>query len=224
MKRLRVLLTATIAAMVALLALAAPALAHVTVSAPGAKAGSSDQEIDFRVPVEEKANTVGVTVFFPQQHPIASVDVQPIAGWHNTEKSVKLKKPIKTDDGDITTAVARVTWTAQHGNGLRPGDAGIFTVLAGQLPSTRRLIFKAVQRYSNGTTVRWDQQAAPGSNADPQHPAPVLRLQHGSAAASSSSSSSFTFDGQTILSIAAIVVAAIALGVAVVSRAKKSSS
>jgi uncharacterized protein len=223
MSRVRTVALAVGAALVGLLFLAGPAWAHVTVSAPGARPGGSDQLISFRVPVEENSATVGVTIAFPTDHPIASVLVNPVPGWRNTEKTVTLAKPIHTDDGDITTAVSQVTWTAEQGQGLQPGEVGIFTVLAGQLPDVHRLVFRAVQTYANGDVVRWIEQAAPGSHAEPEHPAPVLRL--GSPAAdpssSASSSSSSSSDlGPTILSIAALVVAAVALGVALVSRAK----
>src|SRR3954451_11193666 len=99
MKRLALL---TAAALLALVALAGPAFAHVTVSAPGATRGGSDQEITFRVPVEKDAATVKVEVALPTTTPIASVDVKPIAGWTHREQTVKLAKPISTDDGEIT--------------------------------------------------------------------------------------------------------------------------
>jgi uncharacterized protein YcnI len=217
MTRARTVALTLVAAFAGMLVLAIPAFAHVTVSAPGARPGGSDQEISFRVPVEENSATTAFTIAFPMNHPIASVLVNPVAGWRNSEKSVKLKKPIHTDDGDITTAVSQITWAAQRGHGLRPGDAGIFTVLAGLLPNTHRLVFKAIQTYANGDVVRWIEQAAPGSNAQPEHPAPVLRLD---ASDSSDPSSSSNSKSTEILSIAALVVAAAALGVALVGRAK----
>jgi uncharacterized protein YcnI len=217
MTRVRTVALALVAALAGLLLLAGPASAHVTVSAPGARPGGSDQQITFRVPVEEKSATTAVTIAFPMNHPIASVLVNPVPGWRNSEKSVKLKKPIHTDDGDITTAISKITWKAQRGHGLRPGEAGIFTVLAGLLPDSHRLVFKAIQTYANGDVVRWIEQAAPGSNSQPEHPAPVLRLDASNSSDPGSSSSS---RGPTILAIAALVVAAAALGVALVGRAK----
>lgn len=216
MTRVRIVTVALVAAFAGLLVFAGAAFAHVTVSAPGARPGGSDQQISFRVPVEENSATTEVTIAFPTNHPIASVLVNPVPGWRNREKSVKLKKPIHTDDGDITTAVAQVTWKAQRGHGLQPGEAGIFTVLAGQLPNAHKLVFKAIQTYANGDVVRWIEQAAPGSNAQPEHPAPVLRLD----ASTSDPGSATSSKGPTILSIAALVVAAAALGVALVGRAK----
>jgi len=165
--------------------LAAAASAHVTVSAPGATRGGSDQEITFRVPVEKDADTVGLKLQLPTSTPIASVDVEPTAGWTHTETMTKLPKPIVTDDGDITEAVREIDWTAQKGSGLKPGEFGAFTIIAGQLPDASSLTFRAIQLYSDGSQVAWNEVAAPGSKEEPQNPAPVLQL----AAASGSTPS-----------------------------------
>jgi uncharacterized protein len=144
-------------------------------------------------------------------------------GWTHSEVTSKLAKPIVTDDGDITTAVTRVTWTATAG-GLRPGEFGEFTILAGQLPDVATLTFGALQTYSDGSVVRWIETAAPGSSAEPEHPAPTLTLAAAGESAqrarpsSSSSSGSTTAD---VLSIVAVVLAAGALGLAVVNRARR---
>jgi uncharacterized protein YcnI len=225
MSRVRTAAAALGAALVGLFVLAGPAAAHVTVTAPGARPGGSDQEISFRVPVEENSATVAFTVVFPTDHPIASVLVSPVAGWRHTDKTARLSTPVKTDDGDITTAVSQITWTAERGHGLQPGEVGIFTVLAGQLPDVHELVFRAVQTYASGDVVRWIEQPAPGSSAAPEHPAPVLRLgaapTDASAPHSADTSASSSSDrGPTILSIAALAVAAAALGIALVSRAK----
>ena len=179
MTRLRTVAVAGTAAAVALLVLAAPAFAHVTVSAPGATRGGSDQEITFRVPVEKAVNTVGLKVALPTDTPIAGVEVQAMPGWTHTEKSTKLATPIHTDDGDITEAVSEIDWTAQQGQGLKPGEFGAFTILAGQLPDAPTLTFKAIQTYADGSSVAWIETAAPGSSAAPEHPAPVLTLAAG---------------------------------------------
>jgi uncharacterized protein len=206
-----------------MLAAAAPAFAHVTVSAPGATRGGSDQLITFRVPVEENRATVKLAVSLPSTTPIASVAVLPMPGWTHSEVTSKLAKPIVTDDGDITSAVTRVTWTATAG-GLRPGEFGEFTILAGQLPDVATLTFGALQTYSDGSVVRWIETAAPGSSAEPEHPAPTLTLAAAGESAqrarpsSSSSSGSTTAD---VLSIVAVVLAAGALGLAVVNRARR---
>jgi uncharacterized protein len=224
MRRLALLIAAALAA---LIAFAAPALAHVTVSAPGATRGGSDQEITFRVPVEKTVDTVGLTIALPTNTPIASVLVQPTPGWTHSQKTVKLVHPIKTDDGNITTAVSQISWRVSAGRGLTPGEFGAFTIIAGQLPDTASLTFKALQYYSDGSVVAWNQIAAPGT-AEPDNPAPVLQLASSTLATSSPARAAEPAKapsnaGPVVLSIIALVVAAAALGVAAVSRSKRST-
>ena len=38
------------------------------------------------------------------------------------------------------------------------------------------MTFKAIQTYSDGQEVDWTEVAAPGSKAEPEHPAPTLKL------------------------------------------------
>ncbi|MDT4983439.1 MAG: hypothetical protein QOF95_929 [Pseudonocardiales bacterium] len=231
MTRLGTIALAGSAAAVALLVLAAPAFAHVTVSAPGATRGGSDQEITFRVPVEKNVNTVGVKVALPTNTPIASVEVQAMPGWTHTEKTTKLATPIKTDDGEITEAVTEIDWTAQPGQGLKPGEFGAFTIIAGLLPDAPTVTFKAIQTYADGSSTAWIETAAPGS-AEPEHPAPVLTLAAAdstgapantataTAIAQPAASKATSNTGPVVLSIVALVLAAAALGLAVVSRAR----
>jgi len=196
------------AMLVAMLALAAPASAHVTVSAPGAARGGSDAVITFRVPTEsDTASTTGLQVRLPTDTPIAGVLVRPIPGWTHTEKTVKLATPISTDDGDITEAVAEIDWTASAG-GIGPGEFGEFVVMAGQLPDAPRITFKAVQIYSDGSRTAWAEVPAPGSTVEPEHPAPSLDLASAAPVAESSASNSRT---------GAVILGSVALAVAVAS-------
>jgi uncharacterized protein YcnI len=217
MTRARTALVALLAVLVGAFVLAGPAAAHVTVSAPGATSGGSDQQITFRVPVEEKANTTKITIEIPTNTPIGFLDVVPVPGWTDSQQTTKLKKPIKTDDGSIDTAVSQVTWTATSG-GLKPGEIGLFNVVAGQLPDTKQLVFRALQTYANGDVVRWTETAAPGSNAEPEHPAPTLDLTADTAGGTSSSSSSSSNTVPLVLSIVALVLALAALALAVARR------
>ena len=241
MKKFALLLAALC---VALVAFAVPASAHVTVAAPGAIRGGSDQEITFRVPVEKKVDTVGLKIELPVATPIATVLVEPITGWTNTEQSTTLTTPIHTDDGDFTTAVTEISWTAKPGNGLKPGEFGAFTIIAGRLPDVAEIAFGAVQTYADGSVVNWNQVAAPGSTAQPDFPKPTLQLAAAqadsgaasTAAAPSTASSTATATatgastttkpasttGATILGVIALVVAAGALGLSVVTRARRS--
>ena len=213
--------TAVVAALAsAALAFAAvPAWAHVTVDAPGATKGGGDQIINVRVPNEsDTASTVGLELQLPTDTPIASILVQPTPGWTFAETSVTLPKPIVTDDGTITKAVSELDWTAAPGQGINPREFQQFVLIAGQLPDAPSVTFKAIQTYSDGRVVSWTDVAAPGSKAELGHPAPVLTLPQ---SIDNTSKSKASDTGPIVLSIVALVVAAAALGLAFVGRARR---
>lgn len=205
-----------------LAAAAAPALAHVTISAPGATQGG-DAVLTFQVPTEsDTLSTVALKVQLPTDHPIASVSVQSIPGWTIKTVTTKLASPIKTDDGEVTEAVSEIDWTADNAAAaIKPGQFGQFPVSAGPLPDVDVLTFKAIQTYSDHSQVAWIEETAPGSTAEPDHPAPTVSLapaapQSSTPAAGATGHGSNT--GAVILSIVALVVAAAALALAFVRR------
>src|SRR5215470_8995676 len=160
----------------ALLALAAPALAHVSVSSPDATQGGSGT-ITFRVPDEsESAATTKVTVQIPVDQGIAAVSVLPVPGWTHKETTTKLATPVTTDDGDqVTEAVSTVEWTAATAAaGIEPGEYGEFSVTAAPLPKAESITFKVLQTYRDGKQVAWIEESVNGAEA--AHPAPVLTL------------------------------------------------
>lgn len=165
------------AAGVLALAVAAPASAHVTVHADDSTRGASDAVLAFRVPNERpNAATTKLEVAFPTATPLLGVLVAPHPGWTSAVTSTALKPPVKTDDGTVTEAVSRITWTANTpADAIPAGDYTDFTVTAGQLPDTPTLTFKALQTYSNGEIVRWIGEEQSGQ-PEPDNPAPVLTL------------------------------------------------
>lgn len=197
-----------------------PAVAHVTVHSDEPTRGASDAAVIFRTPNEEDhAATVKLQVFFPTEHPLLDVLVEPHHGWRATTKVDDLAKPVTTDDGKITEAVSEVTWTANRtADGLQPGQGDDFVVIAGELPDTPSVTFRVLQTYSNGDVVKWIETQAPGAD-EPEHPAPVLTLAPATSAkqstsnpssptATTRSSSSSSSDGLGRgLAIAALVVA-----------------
>jgi uncharacterized protein len=175
-------LAALAALVVGVMALAAlPAGAHVSIKPSSAPKGGFEV-LSFNVPNEaDNANTVKLEVTFPTKSPIASVSTQPMFGWTAQAEKSTLSKPVKTDDGEVTEAVSKITWTATDG-GLQPGQFDLFTISAGPLPTnTSKLTFKVVQTYSNGDVVNWIQETAKGA-PEPDHPAPTLTLTKASSA------------------------------------------
>ena len=170
----------------ALLLLAGPASAHVTVN-PSSVAQGSYTEVNVRVPNEEtSANTTQVQLYLPTDHPIASVATEAVPGWTVTVQKTKLSKPLTTDDGQVTEAVSEITWT---GGTIKPGQFQDFALSLGPMPTdTDTLTFKALQTYSDGSVVRWIQPTVEGQ-AEPANPAPVLHLTSAAGSGSSDSAS-----------------------------------
>jgi uncharacterized protein YcnI len=179
MQRSRRALTATAAAAITLAAtvlMAGTATAHVLVQPGKLPKGAADVIFSFSTPNETTdTNVTQLEVDFPTDHPLASAYAQNLAGWNATVVTTKLAKPITTDDGQISEAVSQIVWTATAG-GIPPQQFGLFTVSVGQLPSdTKKLTFKALQTYSDGTVVRWIEIPVKGT-PEPEHPAPTLTL------------------------------------------------
>lgn len=169
---------AAAAGTVCILALAAPAAAHVTVNPSDATKGGYTK-VAFRVPNEtDKADTTKVEINLPADTPIASVSLKPLIGWTAVADKTKLATPIKSDDGEIAEAVTKITWTAAAGSAIKPGQFQEFEISLGPLPNTDQVVFKALQTYSDGNIVRWiDEPTTDGTEAE--HPAPVLKLAAG---------------------------------------------
>lgn len=158
------------------LALAAPASAHVTVNPREATAGSYTK-LSVRVPNESPtAGTVAVAVSLPTDTPLASVSVKPHPGWTAEVTRTTLPEPVTSGDLEITEAVTKITWTAQPGVRVAPGQFEEFDISVGPLPEdVDALSFPSTQTYDDGEVVAWDQPAT-ADGEEPEHPAPLLTL------------------------------------------------
>jgi uncharacterized protein YcnI len=192
---------------------ALPAWGHVTVHPSSLPAGSSDVEITFRVPNERSnANTVMLQVYFPTNLPLLTVDVLPVPGWKSTVQTQNLSKPVQTDDGLVSQVVSEVTWTATAG-GISQGQYEDFPIAAGAMPSqSGPLVFKALQTYSSGETVRWIEVPIAGQ-PQPDTPAPILTLTppiggttQAARSAAGAPAPSATSTAVTVLAIVALVL------------------
>src|SRR3954470_17328344 len=165
------------------------ASAHVTVSSPDASAGGYGK-VTFRVPNEsDTASTVKVRIQLPTATPLASVSTMPVPGWTATTTKAPLNPPVKDDDGNtISEAVSVVEFDAAPGGGIGPGQFQEFSLSGGPFPDAASLTFPVVQSYSDGSETAWIEPSVEGQ-AEPEHPAPVLKLSAGSAAAADPTSS-----------------------------------
>jgi uncharacterized protein len=128
----------------------------------------------FRVPNErEDASTTGVEINMPTDTPIPFVSVQPVPGWQYTAETTTLPEPIDTDDGEVTEAVTKVTFT---GGAIAPGEFQQFPIQLGPMPDEGdQVLFPTIQTYSSGEIVRWiDEPTDDGT--EPEHPAPAITL------------------------------------------------
>ena len=223
------------AATTGLLLLSAPlaASAHVHVTPDQAEPGSY-ATLTFKVPTESAtAGTVKLVVDLPTADPFTSVTYLPLAGWTTTVDTEKLAKPVKTDDGTITQAPVRVTWTADSGVQVAPGQFQEFTISAGAVPKTGQLVLPTHQYYSDGSVVDWSEKT-PASGAEPEHPAPTIyvtdpvpaadgeNLVATSTPAPVAASSGLAADALAIgLGIGGLALGAIALVVAVFAATRR---
>jgi len=158
------------------LASAAPALAHVTAQ-PGTAEQGGYTVVNMRVPTEsDTAGTIALEVTLPAEHPITSVRTSPRPGWTATTTTAPLNPPIERNGRTITEAVRTVTWTADPGTRIGPGEFAEFPLSLGPLPTdTDQLVLPAVQTYDDGEVVAWDQPPT-ADGSEPERPAPTVTL------------------------------------------------
>jgi uncharacterized protein YcnI len=145
--RIRILIAAVLAA----LAAAGAADAHVTVHPNELPAGAFTT-IVVRVPNERgDASTTKVDVQLP--HGFVFVSTAPIPGWTAKVVTSKLAKPVTVEGEQHDTEVSEVIWS---GGEIKPGEYLEFplSVSTPDDPGST-LTFKAIQTYSNGEVVRW---------------------------------------------------------------------
>ncbi|AAT90009.1 conserved hypothetical protein [Leifsonia xyli subsp. xyli str. CTCB07] len=234
MKSTRLLVSAAGASVAAIgLALAAPlaASAHVHVDPDRASVGSY-ATLTFKVPTESAtAGTVKLEVDLPTATPFGSVSYQPVPGWTASVTTEKLAKPVKTGKSVITEAPVKITWTADPGVRIEPGQFQEFTISAGAMPDIGSVELPAHQYYSDGTVVDWDQKT-PASGHEPERPAPTVYISEAPPAADddavpsvvavpAASSAGAGSVGGNVVAIG-LALGAIALVVAVFAAARRS--
>jgi uncharacterized protein YcnI len=154
------------AALVAALAVAPTAAAHVTLQPEEAPAGGFTR-LDLRVPNErDNADTTKVDVEFPPG--FLSVSTEPVPGWDAQVTMRKLDKPVEQFGEQVTEEVGRITFS---GGAIRPGEFQDFGLSLGVPDKPNSTVtFKAVQTYSSGEVARWI------GPPDSEEPAPQVKL------------------------------------------------
>ncbi|GGA31108.1 YcnI family protein [Paenibacillus physcomitrellae] len=140
------------------------ASAHVTVkpteSAPGAW-----ETYTMKVPTEKDLPTVKVALKVPEQAELEQY--QPVPGWKTTTN--------KDDSGKIKT----ITWEAESGNGIEPGQFQQFSFVVKNPAADGDLAWDAFQYYSDDSVVEWTGE----EGADTPHSITKITSAAGGAAA-----------------------------------------
>ena len=185
------------------------AWAHVHASSDNPMRGAM-AIVTFQVPNESNtgAATTALTVSLPG---VASASTETMPGW-----------TAKLDRDAASGTVRSVTWTAAPNAGIAADQFALFRISV-QLPDADTVSFPASQTYSDGAVVKWDQPPLPGGG-EPEHPAPALTLavaagaphDHHPPAASSQPKSAD--NAARLLGGAALAVAALGVGLALIRR------
>ncbi len=187
-----------LAALVAMLALAAPAGAHVDVL-PARAADGEAQEFEIRVPNEGDVATTGVRADFPVEVTAFSLR-EPPPGWRT--------QPRLGPGGRLVGAV----WT---GGRIEPGRHQSFGVMATPL-RTGTTVWPVVQTLADGTGVRWTgaPSAPAGASAEPSEgesgPAAAVEIVRADEVAVGGGGDDGGSGAAIWLGVIAIVIAALA--------------
>ncbi len=151
MRRIAIQLIAALAAV----AVPAAASAHVSLH-PNEVPTGAFATLDLRVPNEsEDANTVKIAV----QVPPGFTDVSPefLPGWTPKVRTVKLAKPVPSDDGAITEGVREIVWQGKGPDGKIPPGQFLNFPISTEIPGKagETITFKVVQYYDDGEVARW---------------------------------------------------------------------
>ena len=138
----------------ALLAVSAPAWAHVVVSPEEVTAGDYET-LTVSVPTEKEIPTTEIRVEVPEGFLLAGV--QPVPGWEHSFE----------EDGGVVTAVTF------SGGEIRPREFQQFLVQAQAPEEPGEYPWKAIQTYEDGSVVEWT------GPPDSEEPASVIKVVSG---------------------------------------------
>jgi uncharacterized protein YcnI len=165
-------------AALALLVLASPAAANVTLL-PSPTTQGDAANLTFRVSNDSAAATINrIEVQLPEDQPIAEVYPLSTDNWapQITTRKVATPLPSLHGSGSVTDATTAVTWTAMPGLELKPGQSVDLTVAAGPLPNSPQLVIGIIVTRSDGVVERWTRAPGATSATIDERPAVVISL------------------------------------------------
>lgn len=165
----------TLGAALLVVALAAPAAAHVVLDETNAPAGSYFKAT-FRVPHGcDGSATTAISIRIPEG--VISVKPQPKHGWTVTTEKAAYKQSYTLHGREVSEGVVKVTW---EGGPLADDMFDEFSFMT-KLPDDAdiMMLFFPVEQTCEEGSVSWDEIAMP--DMDPHslaRPAPMLHLIH----------------------------------------------
>lgn len=134
-------LLSAITVCVALLFIALPASAHVTVN-PATSTTEAWEIYSVKIPVEKDVDTNKIVIKIPDN--VEFKMYEPVEGWNVTTQ---------TDDSE---KVSTVTWEADsEDTAIRAGEYRIFSFTAKNPSETGQVAWDAFQYYADGSIVEW---------------------------------------------------------------------
>lgn len=210
MKKMSILV---FAGLLAIMLMAGAASAHVTVFPKEATQGAYEK-FTVRVPSEDKESlTTKVEVKFATTD-VAISRVEPKPGWKY--------EMAKDGEGKVTG----ITWTATD-TGIMPTEFVEFNMQGKVEDTAAQITWKAYQTYKNGTVVEWtgapDAKTPASVTAVKAKPANGATDSHGNTTSSPAGGGTENKEASSLplyLSIAGLVLGALALLVALTKKAK----
>ncbi|HVW40237.1 MAG TPA: DUF1775 domain-containing protein [Amycolatopsis sp.] len=141
------LLAASLTTATILVAFATPAAARVSIVPDHATDGGT-QTFAFRL-ANERPDTAStrLELVFPQDPPVAYVDVGTAPGWTATVTPRPLNPPVQIGGKTISEVAGSMVLA---GGSVAPHQFEQFLITMGPLPANGRLTFQATQSYANG--------------------------------------------------------------------------
>jgi uncharacterized protein YcnI len=185
------------------------ASAHVTVQ-PNQTTQGAYEVFTVRVPTEKDTPTVKVEVKIPAEVAVSRFEPKP--GW-----TYALTK-------DASGKITSVVWTATDA-GLTSTEFGDFKMQGKVDDSAQQLTWKAYQTYKDGSVVEWtgapDAKTPASITTVNAKPAGAATDSHGATASTGEEDKSSAESKTSLyLSIAAVILGALALITALLKRAK----
>jgi uncharacterized protein YcnI len=152
---LRLLTTAAIVGLAAVLLFGSAADADVTITTDGAEQGGAAR-IELNVQNERRgAFTTTVRVELPSETPIAEVYPMTVPDWAPKIITREVTDSLPGIHGNgLTTATSAVIWTRAADAPTPPAVEKLYLEM-GPLPYVDQIVFTVVQTYSDGTVHRW---------------------------------------------------------------------